>query len=289
MNKTVENIEKLTVGRSDYEMRRAARLERLEAARLKALADAQAAFNRVDAITDMIPLGQPILVGHHSEARHRRDMDRVHDGMRKGIDANKRADRLTERIQAVEANDAISSDNPDALVMLKTKLDSLESERDRLKAFNTAYRAWKRNPASLEKNTSLSDVAKRLIQTWQPAFQFETAPIQPFELANLGTQIRSTKTRLDSLTKQAEERALVVDAEPSEILVGDIRVVANHDINRLQIITNGKPCDEGRAWLKSRGFRWSPTEGAWQRYLTTTPITFGKWVAEQLLTKDESV
>ena len=39
----------------------------------------------VSAIADNIPLGQPILVGHHSERRARKDAERIENGMRKAI------------------------------------------------------------------------------------------------------------------------------------------------------------------------------------------------------------
>lgn len=45
-------------------------------------------------------------------------------------------------------------------------------------------------------------------------------------------------------------------------------VVRNHDEDRLQIIFPGKPDDSIRSLLKSRGFRWAPSHGAWQRKLT---------------------
>ena len=39
---------------------------------------------------DMIPMGQPILVGHHSEGRHRRDLDRTERLCRRGMDEAER-------------------------------------------------------------------------------------------------------------------------------------------------------------------------------------------------------
>ena len=48
-------------------------------------ADAERAHNAVKAIADSIPMGQPILVGHHSERRARRAAQRIDDGMRKAI------------------------------------------------------------------------------------------------------------------------------------------------------------------------------------------------------------
>jgi hypothetical protein len=54
-------------------------------------------------ISDSIPLGQPILVGHHSEGRHRRDLDRIDGLMRKSVehshvaqDAQRRSDNLAQ-------------------------------------------------------------------------------------------------------------------------------------------------------------------------------------------------
>lgn len=47
--------------------------------------DAQAARNAVAAIAEHIPFGQPILVGHHSEARARRDAERIGSGMRRAV------------------------------------------------------------------------------------------------------------------------------------------------------------------------------------------------------------
>ena len=52
------------------------RAERMEAMAEKTEAKAESLHKQSRAITDMIPMGQPILVGHHSEKRHRRDLER---------------------------------------------------------------------------------------------------------------------------------------------------------------------------------------------------------------------
>jgi len=51
----------------------------------KRLQDAQDAHKNVSAITENIPLGQPILIGHHSEKRARKDAERIENGMRKAV------------------------------------------------------------------------------------------------------------------------------------------------------------------------------------------------------------
>jgi len=49
--------------------------------------DAERAHKAVKSITDYIPMGQPILIGHHSEKRARKDAERIENGMRKAVKA----------------------------------------------------------------------------------------------------------------------------------------------------------------------------------------------------------
>ena len=61
------------------------RAERFDEYQEKRTADAQRAQDAVHAIADGIPLGQPILVGHHSERHARKDAERIKNGMRKAV------------------------------------------------------------------------------------------------------------------------------------------------------------------------------------------------------------
>jgi Domain of unknown function (DUF3560) len=61
------------------------RAERFEDLSDKRRADSARAQNAVAAIADNIPLGQPILVGHHSERHARKDAQRIENGMRKAV------------------------------------------------------------------------------------------------------------------------------------------------------------------------------------------------------------
>lgn len=45
-------------------------------------------------------------------------------------------------------------------------------------------------------------------------------------------------------------------------------VIENADIMRLQLRFDGKPDADTRTVLKQNGFRWSPSNGVWQRQLT---------------------
>lgn len=61
------------------------RADRFEGYSDKRLGDAHAARDAVSRLADNIPLGQPILVGHHSEKRARKDAERIRNGMRKAV------------------------------------------------------------------------------------------------------------------------------------------------------------------------------------------------------------
>lgn len=61
------------------------RAERFEDYSERRADDAQSARAAVSAIADGIPLGQPILIGHHSERHARKDAERIENGMRRAV------------------------------------------------------------------------------------------------------------------------------------------------------------------------------------------------------------
>lgn len=61
------------------------RAERFENYQGKRASEADRARAAVSAIAEHIPFGQPILIGHHSERRARRDAQRIEDGMRRAV------------------------------------------------------------------------------------------------------------------------------------------------------------------------------------------------------------
>lgn len=82
------------------------RAERFEEYSDKRAQDAESARKAVRAIADNIPFGQPILVGHHSEKRARKDAERIENGMRKAVKMWEQsgywADRAAGAIQAAK-------------------------------------------------------------------------------------------------------------------------------------------------------------------------------------------
>ena len=77
----------------------AERAERLEERAEMHSAEAERRYEASHRIADGIPLGQPILVGHHSEKRHRRDLARIEGHMRASIEERKKAAHLSEQAE----------------------------------------------------------------------------------------------------------------------------------------------------------------------------------------------
>lgn len=75
----IEDEDKTLVQRAED---RADRFDGYQENRIK---DANAARRAVSALADHIPFGQPILVGHHSEARARKDAQRIQSGIQKAV------------------------------------------------------------------------------------------------------------------------------------------------------------------------------------------------------------
>jgi hypothetical protein len=88
-------------GECDYAAERA---ERLEARATRAAQVAEHHRAAAGTIADAIPLGQPILVGHHSERRHRRDLDRLHRHFDAAREQTQAANDLRQAAQASRAH-----------------------------------------------------------------------------------------------------------------------------------------------------------------------------------------
>ncbi|WP_328434553.1 DUF3560 domain-containing protein [Streptomyces sp. NBC_00425] len=90
--------------------RAAERAERYADRAGRAAATSDARWEAAHRISDGIPMGQPILVGHHSERRARRDVDRMHGHMAASIDAGKKASYYADRAKTAERYEAFRND-----------------------------------------------------------------------------------------------------------------------------------------------------------------------------------
>jgi len=266
-----------------YAGKQAAKLERLKSRAAKKQAEAAALFERSRAATQHIPMGQPILVGHHSEKKHRGAIKRSDAAMRKHIKATKEADRLAARARAVEASTAVSSDDPEAVKQIKQKIADLEKSNARNKQINAAMRAAKREAKKTGRDEL--DIATEKLAAIGVGASLVAAIMEPDFAGRMGVpsyRLKNTSAEIRRLKKRLEQIANTEQQEGREQTIGGVHVI--QEDNRVRIHFPGKPDEATRAKLKGEGFRWARSEGAWQRHASERAW----WLAEQIARAYES-
>lgn len=144
-----------------------------------------------DEIMSYIPMGQPILVGHHSERRHRKDLERIESGIRTSFELGDKAADQARRADAIEAAaaGAIYDDDPDAIEALSAKIARMEAKRDEMKAANAEYRKTHRAE----------------LKTMTPYQRGQAVPYPSYVLQNLGGNISRCRERLVRLLREKEQ------------------------------------------------------------------------------------
>ena len=102
------------------------------------------------------------MVGHHSEKKHRKLIERANNDIKKSIELSDKSNYYVEKAKSAENNNAIYNDDPEAIQKLKNKLKRLENERTIIKG--REHSSW--------------------------------------ELSNIGANIRETKLRIQRLEEQ---------------------------------------------------------------------------------------
>lgn len=121
-------------GRIDYLERQEYKKEMYQERAEKADKRSQSHYERHRDIASVIPMGQPILIGHHSEKRHRNDLKRIDNEMRKSIQESEKADYYRNKVDNIDNSKVISSDDPQAIEKLKARIEELEKAKEEVKA-----------------------------------------------------------------------------------------------------------------------------------------------------------
>lgn len=153
---------------------------------------------------------------------------------------------------------AIQSNDENALEKLQAKLDGLKEKQAEMVSANRAIRM---------KDTAAGD--RKLAEMGYSPEQIEQLRTPDFcgRIGYPSYALQNNNQNIHRIEGRIKELSAVKDAGTQEKENSLFRVVENTEAMRLQIIFDGKPEADVREVLKRHGFRWAPSQGAWQRQL----------------------
>lgn len=166
----------------------------------------------------------------------------------------------------------IKSDDERAIEKLEEKLEDMKKLQEDMKAANKALRL-KDKEAGNDQLREMGYSEESIEELRKPDYLGRVG-YPNFQFSNNNANIHRVEERLKRL-KAVKERG------SSEQEYKTFKVVENTEAMRYQIIFDGKPDAEIRTLLKSNGFKWAPSQGAWQRQITSN----GKWALKKVVEK----
>lgn len=264
---------RLTESLGDYSNRIEEKRSRLEERACKARKESDRYYQASKERASHIPFGQPILVGHHSEARSRRDADRIFNDMGKSVSFDKKAHRLESRAESIGTG-GIASDDPEAIKKLKQKLSNLELSQNIMKRVNALIRRSDKN-----QNYDIIDdligagLSEKQAKTILEPDHMGRRGFASYALTNNNAEIRRIKKRIQDLEK-------LHNSEPTDCSGNGWSMF--EDDGRIQVRFSTKPNDEICIILRRYGFVYSPSRGTSVRKITNNAVYAARKLANEL-------
>ncbi len=266
------------VSLGDYQARVESKKERFSELSNKAHTESVIFYQASKDRASLIPFGQPILVGHHSEKRARKDAERIWRDMGKSVHAQKKADHYENKANNV-GSAGIASDDPEAVSKLKAKLISLQNSQEAMKSINKVIRSH---------NLTDDDKIEFMIQTHKFSESQAKSVLFPktgsagfpdYALKNNNANIRTIKQRIEELERLHSQKPFDQNGEVD----GSSYVLYEED-GRIKFRFDEIPSDSVRNILKSNGFKWSRFSGAWVRKTTANAVSSTQYILKMFTT-----
>ena len=182
--------------------------------------------------------------------------------------------KLLDKIKSISnGSELIKSSDEDCIERLEYKLETLKTLQEKMKAVNAALRKKDIEEGNLD--------LMELGYTEDDIKEIRTPDIigrvgyPAYRLQNNNQEIHRIEERINSL-KTVKERGTTEEENEGYTYKEDTELM------RIQFIFDDKPDEETRKILKQYGFRWAPSQGAWQRQLTTNGQRSAKFVKKAL-------
>lgn len=259
--------------RQDYQERVEARRERLENAAARAQLEGDSAAQRSHDIMDSIPFGQPILVGHYSEQRDRREREKAWNLLGKSVEKRQAAQEYRDRAAAV-GRTGISSDDPEAIDKLREKRAALIVARDRAKEVGKILRAAKLQRSVVDRSREAIDAALAPLaltdneraavarQAYHMGWWGYSPDSETREIARIDQRIKLLEAQAHVALAPITSAAFTITDDPGQ--------------NRLVLKLSTRVERDVFQALRQAGWRWAPTQ---QAFIASR--THYQWLTDQ--------
>ena len=176
--------------------------------------------------------------------------------------------KLLDKIKSISnGSELIKSSDEDCIERLEYKLETLKALQEKMKSANVAIRKKDKEEGNLDL-LALGYSPDQIKELRTPDFGGRIG-YPAYMLQNNNQEIHRVEERINSL-KEIKENGVIEEENEGYTYREDPESM------RIQFIFDGKPSDDIRNILKQNGFRWAPSQGAWQRQLTRN----GQWSAD---------
>ncbi len=158
----------------------------------------------------------------------------------------------------------------DELSKAESDLDKAVKSQGLMKKANAIIKSKKDVEGRLQKELNLSE--KNIYDLVNPD-RYGRTGFASYSLTNNNANIKRLRERVAMLTKKYD--ALKSDKKEAYTFDGG-RIEVNYPLDRVQIFFDEKPDGDTRTKMKSSGWNWSPTNGAWQRKNTPDALFSAK-------------
>jgi len=222
-------------------------------------AKAETAFNLADLSESAsgIPFGQPILVGHHSERRHRNVIKKAHAAMGRAVESHDMAEHHRSKAAGIQRtlDRSIFSDDDNAIEGIDKRIAARDAERKQNTAINKIIRRKPKNECTPEKIDAFGAMGIKeatAAKLFVPDFAGRVG-IPSYVNANLGGNISSDRKRIVNIKARQEKTQAAEESENGISII---------ERNGWCVVTFAeKPEYSVIKTLKAAGFRWS--QGSW--------------------------